>query len=137
MLLRTLNAKKGLVNGSRLVVLQMTPKIIQARLMTEGPNQGKVFFIHRIPFHPKDRHIPFEMERRQYPVRISFGITANKSQGQTLKRIGINLTKEFFSHGQLYVALSRCGSQKNVLIFKPKDDPYPKLMKNVVFPEIL
>ena len=62
-----------------------------------------------------------EMERVQFPIRLCFGITANKSQGQTYKRVGINLSSsEMFSHGQLYVALSRVGSAKAVSIFKPK-----------------
>ena len=62
-----------------------------------------------------------EMERVQFPIRLCFGITANKSQGQTYKRVGINLSNaEMFSHGQLYVALSRVGSAKAVSIFKPK-----------------
>ena len=61
------------------------------------------------------------MERVQFPIRLCFGITANRSQGQTYKRIGINLSNaEMFAHGQLYVALSRVGTSKAVSIFKPK-----------------
>ena len=82
---------------------------------------GNDILIPRIKFHPKDRKLPVEMERVQFPIRLCFGITANKSQGQTYKRIGINLSNaEMFSHGQLYVALSRVGSAKSVSIFKPK-----------------
>ena len=78
------------------------------------------------------------MERVQFPIRLCFGITANKSQGQTYKRVGINLSKaEMFSHGQLYVALSRVGSAKAVSIFKPKGHPNPDHMHNVVYPEVL
>lgn len=43
-------------------------------------------------------------------------ILCNKSQGQTPSRIGIYRTKDFFSHGQLYVALSRVGHKKNLRI---------------------
>ena len=78
------------------------------------------------------------MERVQFPIRLCFGITANKSQGQTYKRVGINLSNaEMFSHGQLYVALSRVGSAKAVSIFKPKGHPNPDHMHNVVYPEVL
>ena len=78
------------------------------------------------------------MERVQFPIRLCFGITANKSQGQTYKRVGINLSQaEMFSHGQLYVALSRVGSAKAVSIFKPKGHPNPDHMHNVVYPEVL
>ena len=72
-----------------------------------------------------------EMERVQFPIRLCFGITANKSQGQTYKRVGINLSNaEMFSHGQLYVALSRVGSAKAVSIFKPKGKYF--FEKNVI-----
>ena len=78
------------------------------------------------------------MERVQFPIKLCFGITANKSQGQTYKRVGINLSDtEMFSHGQLYVALSRVGSSKAVSIFKPKGHPNPNYMHNVVYPEVL
>ena len=120
MLTRNLDPQNGHVNGARYIVLELKKKIIHARLAT-GAHKGKEILIPRIKFHPKDRKLPMEMERVQFPIRLCFGITANKSQGQTYKRVGINLSNaEMFSHGQLYVALSRVGSAKAVSIFKPK-----------------
>ena len=81
--------------------------------------------------------MPVEMERVQFPVRLSFGITANKSQGQTYEFIGIDLTHHFFSHGQAYVAKSRVGSAKLIKIYQPPNCPTTGFMKNVVYPEIL
>ena len=81
--------------------------------------------------------MPVEMERQQFPVRLSFGITANKSQGQTYEFIGIDLTHHFFSHGQAYVAKSRVGSAKLIKIYQPPNCPAKGFMKNVVYPEIL
>ena len=75
------------------------------------------------------------MTRKQFPVCLAFGITANKAQGQTLKKVGICL-KSIFSHGQFYVACSCVQSGKGLKIWIPnaKDLAYTD---NVVYPEIL
>ena len=112
---------------------------IHAKLAV-GPCVGKPnsdILIPRIKFHPEDQKLPFEWQRIQFPVKVCFGITSNKSQGKTYKSIGINLTKDFFSHGQLYTALSRVGSSKNVKIYKPLDSNSRGYMANIVYPEIL
>jgi len=43
-------------------------------------------------------------------------MTINKAQGQTLQIVGVYLPKPVFCHGQLYVAFSRCGSQRGVRV---------------------
>jgi ATP-dependent DNA helicase PIF1 len=53
--------------------------------------------------------MPFTLCRRQFPVRPAFAMTINKVQGQTLKMVDIFLPKPVFTHGQLYVAMSRIG----------------------------
>ena len=136
MLLRHLDKDNGHLNGARYYVVHLGKNIIQAK-RASGKHKGKMIIIPRIKFHPKDKTLPFEFERCQFPVKVCYGMTANKAQGQTLKKIGINLTNDFFSHGQLYVALSRVGSSKDVKIFRPKGHPNPNHMKNVVYQEIL
>ena len=67
-------------------------------------------------------------------------MTANKAQGQTLKKVGIYLNSNFFSHGQLYVAMSRVGERENVKIFSKNGFVKEKkgtFINNVVFPEVL
>ena len=59
------------------------------------------------------------MQRKQFPIRLCFGMTSNKAQGQTLSRAGVYLPSEFFTHGQMYVALSRVGSSSAIRVAAP------------------
>lgn len=44
---------------------------------------------------------------------LSYAMTINKSQGQTLSHVGLLLKKSVFVHGQLYVAASRVSNPKD------------------------
>eukprot|EP00798_Chlamydomonas_sp_ICE-L_P007849 gene7849-1055_t len=106
-LLRNLNPRKGLANGTRLIVEDLRPHLIVAKIVT-GSHAGTSVCIPRIQLHPSDsKQNPIVFTRRQFPIRPAFAMTINKSQGQTFKKIGIYLTAPCFTHGQLYVAMSR------------------------------
>jgi ATP-dependent DNA helicase PIF1 len=142
MLLRNISPTAGLANGTRLVVRCLSPHAIQAEIIT-GRHAGREVFIPRIPMTPSDSQLPFVFTRRQFPVKPAFAMTINKSQGQTLKRVGVYLPKPCFSHGQLYVALSRVGDD-NALKVMVIDPPIPrslpegpgKYTTNVVYKEV-
>ncbi|MFA5689581.1 MAG: AAA family ATPase [Kiritimatiellales bacterium] len=55
---------------------------------------------------------------KQFPVRLGWAITIHKSQGQTIQNIHIDLGKGAFSHGQVYVALSRCPRSEGITLSK-------------------
>ena len=139
MLLRNLDPANGHCNGTRYYIQELHEHIIEA-VVAYGAHAGKKLFIPRIPLKPSEFDYPFEMKRKQFPVRPAFGITANKSQGQTLNRIGIYLSREMFSHGKSYVAQSRVTSRADLKIMAPNGSYSRKSGKycdNVVWPEIL
>jgi hypothetical protein len=80
LLLRNLNQSIGLCNGMRLIVKRLGQRVIEAEIIT-GNNVGKRVFIHRIIMCPSGIDWPFVLCRHQFPVRVAFVITINKSQG--------------------------------------------------------
>ena len=86
----------------------------------------------------EDAGLPFTMKRKQFPVTVAFALTINKSQGQTIPNVGIYLPESVFSHGQLYVALSRGKSFANTKVLSLENDEVKRaIAKNVVFQEAL
>ncbi|KAJ8883530.1 hypothetical protein PR048_015374 [Dryococelus australis] len=118
MLLRNIS-HPNMCNGTRLLIKDLKENLIVATILT-GPAVGQLANIPRIPMIPTDLPIPFK--RLQFPVKTSFAITINKSQGQTFSLVGIDLRKECFSHGQLYVGLSRVGSPETQYILLPNNN---------------
>lgn len=100
MLLRNLNQIEGLCNGTRLIVTSLRDRVIQARIM-DGRHRNKTFIISRITLSLKTNKWPFHLQRRQYPIKVCYGMTINKSQGQTLFAMTVYLKRPIFTHGQL------------------------------------
>jgi replication factor A1 len=65
-------------------------------------------------------------------------MTINKSQGQTLQRVGVHLRRSVFTHGQLYVAISRATSRAGLkILIENSDGSCAKETKNIVYTEVL
>ncbi|CAN0900844.1 ATP-dependent DNA helicase PIF1 [Linum grandiflorum] len=108
MLLRNLNPAAGLCNGTRILITHLGNNVIRGLIVG-----------------------------RQYPLRPCYGMTINKSQGQTLDHIGVYLPTPVFSHGQLYVALSRVRSACGIHIaLEDSTAPAPETTRNIVYKEI-
>uniref|UniRef100_A0A803MPB0 ATP-dependent DNA helicase n=1 Tax=Chenopodium quinoa TaxID=63459 RepID=A0A803MPB0_CHEQI len=95
-LLRNLDPTSGLCNGTRLVCRAFFPNVIDAEIIV-GHHYGQRVFIPRIPLQPSaTEKYPFRFTRKQFPINLSFAMTINKSQGQTLDRVGIYLPQPVF-----------------------------------------
>ena len=91
-------------------------------------------------FPSEDLTLPFKFKRKQFPIQSSFAMTINKAQGQTIPNVGIYLPDPVFSHGQLYVALSRGVSRESMWVLAKRNmniDPTGKSTKNIVYRDVL
>ncbi|XP_021728317.1 ATP-dependent DNA helicase PIF1-like [Chenopodium quinoa] len=138
-LLRNLAPASGLCNVTRMLCKNFYPNIIECAIIT-GHHAGEHVFIPRINLRPSETlHYPFKFQRKQFPIKLSFTMTINKAQGQTLSQVGLYLNTPCFSHGQLYVGLSRAQTSAQIKVLsKPTTDQVSTTtVRNVVSFSIL
>ncbi|XP_057779230.1 uncharacterized protein LOC130997807 [Salvia miltiorrhiza] len=133
MLLRNIDHANGLCNGTRLVVTKLGNHVLEAKILM-GDNAGEKVLIPRMTLTPADPRLPFKFQRRQFPIIVSYAMTINKSQGQSLSHVGLILQKPVFTHGQLYVAISRVRSRSGLKILVCDNDS--SRTTNVVYKEV-
>ena len=135
MILRNLDAAHGVCNGSRGILTQCRNRVLEVKLLT-GEHAGTKVFIPRISNQPTEDQVAFKFTRKQFPVRLCFAMTINKSQGQSVQNVGLDLRSPVFTHGQFYVGVSRVTSRENIkVIWDPKE--IEAKTKNIVYSEVL
>ena len=114
-------------------------KVAKHYLEVLDPATKRHHLIPRITFMVRLPKTSLTFTRRQYPLRLAYAVTVNKSQGQTLSMSVVDLRTDPFAHGQLYVALSRVKCRKDILVLSSPEDVHQRTAHttNVVYKELL
>jgi hypothetical protein len=118
-----------LCNGTRLVIKRITRNILEATILNEKFKREIVQLSRNSNDTIKS---PIPIKILQFPIRLAFAMTINKSQRQTMSICGLDLENPCFSHEQLYVACSHVGKSLNLFILAKY-----RLTKNIVFQLVL
>jgi ATP-dependent exoDNAse (exonuclease V) alpha subunit len=113
------------VNGTIGVVHELTEDSIKVAI--DEPGRSEIVDVPREEWE----NIKYELDQmsrelkekvvgvlKQYPLRLAWSITIHKSQGMTFDRVNLDFSRSPFTHGQTYVALSRCRTIKGILLSK-------------------
>jgi len=134
-----------IATNSRVKILSISSKVIKAQLLDES---NRTVLIPKIRFKFKlDYGESYQMMRCQFPLRLAYCMTYNKSQSQTFERILLDCIGEPFTHGHLYVATSRIRDCENIRLFITRDQLHPNpffdetedmpVVTNVVYHKVL
>jgi len=122
LLLRNVDVERGLTNGTRGIVMDLTDDAILMRILSGKP--GDVYYM-RDEWICRRKLVRykngFKIEMTQFPLVLAWALTVHKAQGQSIERLGVYLKTCVFCHGQLYVALSRASCAMNVHVFVEHD----------------
>ncbi|XP_058765888.1 uncharacterized protein LOC131639408 [Vicia villosa] len=135
MLMRNIDQSEGLCNGTRLCITKLATHVIEASIMG-GKGSGNLVYIPRMDMSQSQSPWPFKLNRRQFPVMVSYSMTINKSQGQSLDNVGLYLPRDVFTHGQIYVALSRVTRKQGIkILIHDEQNKFKETTTNVVYKE--
>jgi hypothetical protein len=117
----------SICNGILAELISATRYNCKLRLLS-GPGKNTEVILPRITFHVRSdaSGLPFNFTRRQFPITPAYCLSVHKSQGQSLRRVGFVADTDAFSHGQVFVAMSRVGSWAQFVFFSPRGEFFIK-----------
>jgi ATP-dependent DNA helicase PIF1 len=121
MITRNIDITKKLVNGTRCVIKKLNTETV----IVQDING----LCHCIEYF-KDISDNNKSYISHMPVKLAYAISIHKSQGMTIDALEIDLGKNIFANGQLYTALSRGTSLKNIRIINIDKNSF-KINENV------
>jgi hypothetical protein len=139
-LMRNLSLDEGLVKNARVIIRRLGPHIVEVETLPGEVNSytpGR-FLLPRINFEFQPKGCPWNVQRRQFPLRLAYATTFNSCQGLTLDQAVLDIRVPTFAHGQLYTALSRVRSREHLLFFTDFDGPREDIrVPNIVYTDLL
>lgn len=114
------------VNGTLGKVVELHLNSVDVELV--GDQAGVVYSVEKADWDSysyeydkeTDKIVPVVAGKyTQLPLMLAWVVTIHKSQGKTLERVKVDLGTGAFASGQVYVALSRCRSLKDISLTRP------------------
>lgn len=137
-LLRNLSIDRGLVKNTRVLITNLGKHLITVRIINNQSNiqnhHSEDILIPRITFSVKIPAFAHTLNRKQFPLAPCYATTFTSSQGLTLDYVGVDLIYPPFNHGQLYTALSRIRTHKDICLRLP---PHSTSTYNITYHELL
>lgn len=136
-LLRNLSIDRGLVKNVRVVIIGTGSRLVTIRLLQNVQTPGADLHDILLPRITFKERLPsgHTLCRRQFPLAPAYASTFHSCQGLTLDRVGVDLTQDVFTHGQLYTALSRIRHRSDAIIRLPTLED--STTTNVTYKELL
>ena len=110
MLLKNIDQENGLVNGSRGIIIGFDNEFPVVRFMN-GTTQTILYSEYSYEISSVSTIVA-----KQIPLSLAWCTTIHKSQGQSLDSIKMNIGRNIFEYGQIYVALSRARTLEHLYI---------------------